>query len=91
MMHEERPFQTPQQVKQLLPVFAHAFLIALPQRFGAPGYHLFAGLGRCEFRAALIGKRFLGRVEHLNKVTAHALHGEAFQPWRQLLDGFKKI
>ena len=91
VVHEERPFKAPHEVEQLLTMLAQAFLIPRPQGLGASGNHPFAGLGGGKLRVALVGECFLGRIEHLDKMTSHALHGELLQARREFLDWFKKI
>ncbi len=76
VVDEERPAEPRGECCDLLAMRVELGLIGGAQGLGAVRRPALIALDAEKFRAAFVGQRFFGRVEHLNEMSTDALRGQ---------------
>ena len=91
MMQQEGPIEPLGKLDEIGAVTLETRLIASPQLFDTADGHPLVPLDRSELGAAIVRQRFLGGIENLDQVAAHALSGDGFEALCGRLDRFEPI
>ena len=90
-MDEERPAEPARHLDKIGAMALDPLLIVLAQGLGAAGDHAVPAFARGEFGAPGVGQRFLGGIENLDQMAAHALRGDFLEPLGHVGDRLKKV
>ena len=90
-MHEERPAEPLGHLDELGAMGGEALFVLRAQALHAIGDPALAAVGAEELRAALVGKRLLGRIDDLDQVAGGAVGGQRFDVLARLGDGIEEV